>query len=714
MTFLRSRLLRALAALMLCAAPLAAQAQGEGEAPPPGAPAPPPGAPPAPPSGATAPAPSSAPNSASAQGAGRAELDRTPPRLSFTDGEVSFWRNGAEDWSPAQVNTPLGEGDQLYVGDNANLEVQVGAHAFVRAGEQTQLGVTNIEPDFVQFRIVNGHASLDLRALKAGSTFEIDTPNAAFTVEHPGYYRIEVTDQNTSFTSRRGGRATATPSTGQPAAVAASETVVVSGTDQPQLETYAAAELDDWDRWNYTRTDQLLDAVSSRYVPDGVYGVDDLDHNGDWRVVPTYGSVWVPRVAPGWAPYSTGSWVYDPFYGWTWVDTAPWGWAPFHYGRWVSVGGYWAWAPGPLVAHPYYSPALVAFFGVPSFSVGISFGHGGVGWVALGWGEPCLPWWGPAAFRGHPHWNGWGGPHIVNNVVINKTTVVNVNNVHWANAGRTNAVLGVRSDQFGRGRVKPEHFDAARVAKLETIQGNPDVKPQRASLAPTVGRAQRPPSAVFDRSVVATREAARRMPAEIGRTAAPTRERAPVAQKSPGLFDRSPAPTVSREQEGTAARVVSAPKRGSNAGLSNRPPFGTTSSGERTVPPQPPRFREPPASAERTPASPVPGATRDTAPGEMTPHAPPAAHGRTIETSPQGIPQREPRNLPGEPANRVFRGRPDAPRMEAPQRAPQVPQHVSPTPQVHPQGGGQGHPRTPAGVPGRGAGGGGQRDRFNR
>ncbi len=32
--------------------------------------------------------------------------ERTPPRLSFTDGKVSFWRPGAEDWSPAQVNTP--------------------------------------------------------------------------------------------------------------------------------------------------------------------------------------------------------------------------------------------------------------------------------------------------------------------------------------------------------------------------------------------------------------------------------------------------------------------------------------------------------------------------------------------------------------------------------------------------------------------------------
>ncbi|HUK62443.1 MAG TPA: DUF6600 domain-containing protein, partial [Dongiaceae bacterium] len=340
--------------------------------------------------------------------------------------------------------------------------IQVGARAFVRAGEETQLGFSSLEPDFLQLRIVAGHASLDLRSVKTGLTIEVDTPHAAFTVENAGYYRVEVSDQNTSFTSRRGGRATATPANGHSAAIASSEQVVLTGSgegDEPvQLATYAAPELDDWDRWNYTRTDQQLDAVSSRYVPYGVYGVDDLDHYGDWRVVPTYGSVWVPRVAAGWAPYSAGSWVYDPYYGWSWVDAAPWGWAPFHYGRWVSVGGYWGWAPGPLVVRPYYAPALVAFFNVPAFSFGVSFGSAGTSWVALGWGEPCVPWWGASGWRGHPHWVGWGGPHVVNNVVINKTTIINVNDVHsWSNSGHRGAVVGVSRDQFGRGRIRTQH-----------------------------------------------------------------------------------------------------------------------------------------------------------------------------------------------------------------------------------------------------------------
>ena len=110
-------------------------------------------------------------------------FERTPPRLSFTDGEVSFLRPGADDWTPARVNTALAPGDELYTGAGANLELQIGARAFVRAGENTQLGLTSLEPDFLQLRVTSGHVSLDLRSLQTGQTLEIDTPNAAFTIE---------------------------------------------------------------------------------------------------------------------------------------------------------------------------------------------------------------------------------------------------------------------------------------------------------------------------------------------------------------------------------------------------------------------------------------------------------------------------------------------------------------------------------------------------
>src|SRR5690349_24698117 len=49
-----------------------------------------------------------------------------PPRLSYLDGQVSFWRPGADDWSPAQENMALAPGDELYTGHPGNVELQTG------------------------------------------------------------------------------------------------------------------------------------------------------------------------------------------------------------------------------------------------------------------------------------------------------------------------------------------------------------------------------------------------------------------------------------------------------------------------------------------------------------------------------------------------------------------------------------------------------------
>ena len=113
-----------------------------------------------------------------------------------------------------------------------------------------------------------------------------------------------------------------------------------------------------------------------------MYGTQELERYGSWRVAESYGPVWTPTAVPaGWVPYSTGRWIWDPVYGWTWLDDAPWGWAPYHHGRWVFLGNAWVWAPGPRIVRPVYSPALVVFLGGVSVSIGRP-----VAWAPLGWG----------------------------------------------------------------------------------------------------------------------------------------------------------------------------------------------------------------------------------------------------------------------------------------------------------------------------------------
>jgi hypothetical protein len=359
----------------------------------------------------------------------------------------------------------------------------------------------------------------------------------------------------------------------------------------------------------------------------------------------------------------------------------------------VHLGGYWGWAPGPIVVRPYYAPALVAFFA----GGGTSFGLGApvVSWVALGWGEPCHPWWGPAGFAGHPHWFGWGGPRVA----INET-IVNVRNVNvYQNVAVQNAVVAVRGDHFGRGPTAPARL-ASPGARLGPVMGPLPVKAAAASFVGGPEHAARPPQAVLERRVVATRE-----PAPLAGAHGAAVER--VTQKA------VPAPGGTRVVE-PQPRLVPSPKQTPRAQALARPPFGEQAGAERALPPPLPRFeqvQQREGSAGRPEAAPMPG-RGGTAPLEAPPQAtfspesrpapsaaqsrseiaphetrivPPPRHVEASRSSPPApmpswtapraaapMPQlghespahgvaREasphvPRELPGEPANRVYRG----------------------------------------------------------
>jgi hypothetical protein len=562
---------------------------------------------------------------------------KTPPRLSLVEGDVSFWRPGSSDWEPARINIALAPGDLLSTGPASKLELQVGARAFVRAGADTEFGLDQQEPDYVQFKVTTGHVAVDLRALRRGHAVAIDTPHAAFTVERTGYYRLDVSQTSTAFGSRRGGRATVTPAGGAPSDVEAGEEVVVEGATA-RVAVARARQLDDWDRWNYDRTDRLLNAASARYVSDDMYGVDALDRYGHWRVVTTYGRVWVPdAVPPAWAPYSTGRWLWDTYYGWTWVDEAPWGWAPYHYGRWVYLSSYWAWAPGPVVVAPVYAPALVAFFGGSGLHIGVSVPF--ISWVALGWGEPLVPWWGPVGFIGVPCWAGWGGPRVVNRVVVNHTTVVNVNNISvYENVHVRHAVAGVPRDQFNRHGAEPVRLATVDPHRLDPVRGALPARPRQTSAAPPSGHERRPTG------LVDAGPAADRRPRAAGvRHGAPDRGAPPVgASPDQPAEPRRPHSRVAQE------RFVS--------GRGNVP--------EQPHASRPPHLRGTGRSAEdRQPIG--TGPDRRSQPGPLARPHPRVAHDRSVfqhgnppQGSPPSSPPREAQSAP--PRTQV------PPRVEAP------------------------------------------------
>jgi hypothetical protein len=394
----------------------------------------------------------------------------------------------------------------------------------------------------------------------------------------------------------------------------------------------------------------------------------------------------VPRGLPaGWAPYSTGRWIADPYYGWTWVDAAPWGWAPYHYGRWVHVGGVWGWAPGPVVVRPVYAPALVAFFGTPAVSVTV--GPPCVSWVALGWGEPLVPWWGSARFAGRPWWGGWGGPRVVNNVVVHRTRVVDVNEIHlYRNARVRHAVVAVREDGFGRRAVHEARVRDLDVRRLEPVRGRLAVRPVADSFAGDGRRGTRPPERTVTREVVSTRPVALRpdgrdrdrrdgdrdggragvppaaSPAppavQPGRPVArPERPRPPVQAERPPVQAERPAPRPERpvaQPERPAVqpeRPAAQPER--PIARPERPPFR----GERPVV----RPDRPVAQPDRPSVRPE----RPTAPAgrEVQPSRPVARPDRPAAVRPAAQPER-PSGRAERPAVRVERPAPPQPRPD--------------------------------------------------
>jgi hypothetical protein len=474
-----------------------------------------------------------------------AMADDDPPsrvaRLQYMSGQVSLQPGGVNDWVPGVLNRPLTTADRVWTDKESKAELDLGSAA-LRAGSETSVTLTNVSDNTIQVELDQGTLDLRVRRLYDGETYEIDTPNLAFTILRAGEYRLDV-DPNSDLT-------VVTVWRGQGEATGEGRSVRIKGDRQARFTNGTSLEhqmtddpdrdgFDDWCRVRNRRQDY---SESARYVSPDVIGAEDLDRYGRWEMTPSYGAMWVPAVAPGWAPYHYGHWAWIEPWGWTWVDDAPWGFAPFHYGRWVYDDGYWGWVPGPRVERPVYAPALVAWVGGGGVSVGISVGEAPtVGWFPLGYGEPYLPPYGGS--RNYFQQVNVSNTRITNitqvtnnyyvnnnNTTINRTTVVNNNttnvvnnnttvvnnnvhnnihnNVHirYANENVPGALTAVPATALAGSQ--PVAQAALRVPpgqwKREQIAVAPPVAPSRASVlgaragAPAVA----PPARVITRQVV--------------------------------------------------------------------------------------------------------------------------------------------------------------------------------------------------------------------
>jgi hypothetical protein len=424
-------------------------------------------------------------------------------RLAFMAGTVSFQPAGTGDWVAPYINRPLTTGDQLWCDSDGRAELQLDGSA-LRVSASTDVSFINLDDNVTQVQLSSGTVIVRVRRLNDQETYEIDTPNLAFSVLRPGLYRLSVDPSgNATAVIVRSGQGEVTGA-GVAYAVYAGQNDLFSGTDQLAESTQPESAEDEFDTWSDGRDGRWDRSRSAGYLPPDVVGYDDLDDYGAWNTTPEYGTVWFPSgMAAGWAPYQSGHWAYVAPWGYTWVDDNPWGFAPFHYGRWVWLHGGWGWVPPPRAGPAYvptvYAPALVAWVGIGA----------GVAWVALGPREVYVP--------SYPVSRTYVNDINISNTTVNttvinnvyNTTIVNktVTNVTYVNRSVPGAVVATSSRAFttalpvARNKV---NVDARTLANARVQPLAPAVVPDKQAVLGSQRTAARtPPAAVARRTVVA-------------------------------------------------------------------------------------------------------------------------------------------------------------------------------------------------------------------
>ena len=490
-----------------------------------------------------------------------ASADDDPPgrvaRLNYLRGTVSFLPAGGsdDDWVNAVPNRPMTIGDRVWADNESRAELHIGSTA-IRMDQSTGVSFINLSDDTVQIQLSEGSLIIRVRRLDPNETFEVDTPNLAFSLLRPGVYRIDASaDGNRTAVLVRQGQGAVTGG-GRSFNVKSDQQAIFSGTDNLEYDLVDAdaQPLSEFDTWASDRDRREDSSSSARYVSSDTTGYEDLDTYGTWTDAPEYGHVWVPTgVAVGWAPYRFGHWVWIMPWGWTWVDEEPWGFAPFHYGRWAFWGARWVWVPGPMGPRPCYAPALVAWVGGgPGFSFSVSFGGGGgVAWFPLGPREVFVP--------SYHVTNVYVTRVNITNTVVDRTTVintynnVNVRNVTYVNQRVNGGVTAVPHEVFVKGQavarnnVQLPQREVMNAPVTRQIQEAPQKESIVGSARPAVVR---PPASMLTRPVVATPNAIQKLPPQRQQSGQSPVNLRPSDQPNPGNRgnDRNPSNPIGRDQ----------------------------------------------------------------------------------------------------------------------------------------------------------------------
>ena len=506
-------------------------------------------------------------------------LDLGSVRISYLAGDVQMRTTETADWVPAAVNTPLDEGDELWVPEGGRMEFQLNTGTSVRLDQNSALQILTLERTSSQFYLSEGHMYVDYNAPR-GNVIQFDTPVSSLRSYDRSVFRVDVPDQFTDVSVFRGsvdaeGRDGNTR-------VNAGRTLTLGEGREAELAPVGRA--DAWQNWNTARDRRFASRGDSyRYLPEElrVYS-SDLDDSGRWVQVPEYGYVWTPRsVSTDWVPYRTGRWMWRGG-DYVWVGSEPWGWTPYHYGRWahaLRIG--WFWIP-PARSEVYWGP-------------------GYVGWVRTA----NQVAWVPLAPREVYYGYGNYGPNSVD-IRNRNTREINITNITYRNVQVNNSVTVINNNTFVTGQREVVNVRENPFLTEKINIGRPDIKPERASFAPvvkTIQPARLPPQQV-DRIAVTELKQARSLVTEQNQSVinkgAPVKPLVVKAVQQP----KSPAEKVQERRQtqlekGKTGAVVESPRAKAeqksaspSAAIETKQTKGRTQSSPEQVVKQPESARE--------------------------------------------------------------------------------------------------------------------------
>jgi len=160
--------------------------------------------------------------------------------------------------------------------DNAGrVELQLDG-SLIRLSNNTGFSFLNLSDNVTQIQLTAGTLLVRVRRLDDNETYEIDTPNLAFSVLRPGLYRISVNEAGDSTAIKiRSGQGEVTGG-GAAYTVHANDYDTFSGTDQlsANSENYGNDE-DPFDSWAANRDRRWQNSNSAHYVSADVVGYEE-------------------------------------------------------------------------------------------------------------------------------------------------------------------------------------------------------------------------------------------------------------------------------------------------------------------------------------------------------------------------------------------------------------------------------------------------------